>query len=793
MGTAIPCAIGPGDATVYPHEADYADYLCPRCGQPVNLRKAQKQFFAHNPNPGSVCPWRTGVDFDQDLEEQSARTAADYAAKQALRLVIERRPWDQGYDLLARLPVFSPQDLGVVSKTNLLGQGLVLPSKGLKQPLPVDALNRPDGFLLQEVEEQANGYEVDLSGYPLSVSGKWTCGPLQTGQFFVGDETRAERVQHLRWASSGQMLYYIEGPSFPGPHGSTRFTLGPHRLARFKAGPEAKAWLNQHRVSLDSNPIRVDVVLPLFADSHASLSRTVAAKAGSRVTLAVVPHAKSDPQLEVLPLPYQKGRRLVLKPSGVGVPRYFQATVPSAGSQGLLVVWPHFYGRAVLIELVPGSEVGAHTAQESTEVGVANKGNLSTIASALEGESFSWDCRVDNDGLDFRQIRLVKPPWLRATVSATYSTGPPQMAQPVDESNFEQTCRSLFEDGASEVRVDFGQLGFVRVSVPALQQVLRERAARREAELLQRQAIEAAQAQAAAEAEAGERRKRAEEAEHSRQRRLHDEEAAKMRLAAEQEQARIAALRRQEQAEAERIAKEHRRWLGLLERKLQEAIGTMADPPRHASVTLTRELLGAAGSLSAPEFKRMRSLVRKLLRARRQEVGSRGEAEQGDEDASDSDGERVEGDPIASEIPKSDELVEGPERSGAPISVADAPSPETRNLAEEVPAPPPRATEEEDTQEPRPRKKRRGERAPRVTPQRPRAGVEGKLAELRTAAAGKEYWEPAPAAALLVRRLGISPSEAALLLRKHGQEIHKLLKRLTSDARKRMGSKPEGA
>lgn len=563
------------------HTIDEADsgtpYFCPKCREILIQRRGdiRRYHFAHNPSAGDrTCPWRTeaGVGiYIGELREDAIRENT-----QRIRLFLEKNPYSAELILFGSIPTLTPDDLAQV-RHDQNRNGIIVSSLGTHRPISSNDLLPANRLAWVELDSSASSYEIKVLPPSISISGSWKVRGLKPNDFFIGDTVRAEFIQNPRHLTIGDSIYIISPTIFRNlPGNATRLRIGTKEVIRLEATHEILETLKLtgRELFIDDHPMRVDIVRPFTTNPRAERFGYVQGYSGSEALIAIIPSQGSDPDLELLPIPFHPLDRVQLEDGGAGKPRFLRISMDKMQSKRLLIHWPGHIHRDILLEfLVIPSETpfGLLSAFEfGVEIGTGEsvQKGLATGSQRLNIQPI----QVSQEEYVLPSIKLLSPKKFRVTLRAEYpgTDGAPLWNDEgeINAEGFESRVKAMFEAGARTIRVKFSTIGLVDLICNTyFDRHIEEEKKRLEIEYQERIRVR--------------------------------EELQKMRD--DEEKNVMAALKKQEIKNQEQIVEQY----------LQTHIDSL---PRHVSRTFAKKCLGVGDNFDHSELDKWRSKIRRIMR-----------------------------------------------------------------------------------------------------------------------------------------------------------------------------------
>lgn len=450
-------------------------HACPKCHELLDQRRGdiRRAYFAHHPGATDYsCPWRTSEGIQHSLKESEDAAIAE---GRRIRLFVRRRPGSSEARLFGLIPPMTTADVAVakkgISPPQILTLGTARPV-GFSDLLPASS----SGWIA--LDPEARQYRIDIRPSQLSNAGVWTAGPVVSGSLFVGNESEAELVASPRHIAVGQWVYLVANRNDKPLAGAQRLRLGTLELLAIEATDEHASIISRWTagIALDQPFLRLDLVLPLEQSPWAADEGVIHVEPTKRILLAVTPPQDQDPGLYVYQIPFSEAGKLELSRSGAGKPRFVEATVPEGGASRLLIHWPLFQDRDVLLDLVAATGEESpeeHAALPTIGLEVTNSYGTAEFLDPLDSPEVVLEGRVDaNHVAAIGLVSLRSPPGFAIRLRAEYARSD-TVATWQDEglavaSELGEILRDSFERGAKRIQAHFGTLGVVTLRCPGI-------------------------------------------------------------------------------------------------------------------------------------------------------------------------------------------------------------------------------------------------------------------------------------------------------------------------------------
>lgn len=476
-------ALGGGGSIPYgldPHTKDYctideADpqrrYVCPVCGRLLDQRRGEenKPYFAHSRVflEENNCPQYRGGYYTPTENRSEVVGAA-----RRIRLFIKTSPFSQTLALFGTIPPLTFSDIPTLEKWIQKGYEPAT-SKGTISPMNLQRDLLPDSAVEGiKLNPDAETFEI-LIATDLSNGGEWKSRKIQVGDSFIGDSESAERVENPEFLTSGQYIYRIIRRGEKQQMVPTEiFTLGEFDVVRVLIAETNETvihdWLPT--TEIDSDPFKVDVILPLEENPKKNWLDRIPFCPGDEITLCLTPPPGTDTRLEILPIPFKEQELLVLDKAGLGVPRFVKVRSEEEDAFRLLIHWPYVSSRDILLDFFPSTDVyepisDTYDLQAFLEVKFEGK---SVTLDPLEKPLYRFAGRsIEGRLTRIPEFTLVHPPFFEVHLRAKFNVEGNMVffrdEGDSDKTNIQDILEDIFHRGAVSVRLDFASLGVITV------------------------------------------------------------------------------------------------------------------------------------------------------------------------------------------------------------------------------------------------------------------------------------------------------------------------------------------
>lgn len=205
--------------------------------------------------------------------------------------------------------------------------------------------------VLVQLEPSASKFEiyVNYTKNEINIAGKWSTIAIANGDLFIGEPYRAERIYANRSLSDGDYIFLIleelprEVPNYFGV-----YSMGPWHVLAFEFNEAIRPFIFSHsrEQTVDENFFHTDILDPGYTDPRPG--SPIPGLSGSKCMIAILPPNNLDPEFEIIPLPLDREKLILVPPKGAGLPRFIKLPFPQIGSKRFNIHWG---GRHRLIHL----------------------------------------------------------------------------------------------------------------------------------------------------------------------------------------------------------------------------------------------------------------------------------------------------------------------------------------------------------------------------------------------------------------------------------------------------------
>lgn len=471
---AIPYGLDP--VTLEQYTIDDADpekgiyYLCPKCRNLLVQRRGTiyRDYFAHHQNPftSNDCPWYLGGSISV---EPVPKEYMDLSNR--LRLFIVNEQNTQNLTLYGSIPSFSAIDIPIMQNEISLGHEIIS-SQGTVRPLNPRRDLLPDsptcGIALDPNSEK---FDIKIvNGF--TNSGIWKTDKLSAGDIFIGDSISAERITLPHYVTTGQFIYVIAKFNDLCSNTSvTSFQLGKYSVVRVMVDKSNDQIIQELAgdVKIDSFPIHVDVIFPLDEEPKRNWLDQTGFKVGEEITIALTPSKKTDPILEIIPIPFKHQIVQKLQKAGPGNSRFIKIISQEATPFRLLIYWPGVPEREVLIDFVPEKSDDKPLKYTEPEILLALQQDGQIVKlNPLDNPKIKINGSLSPEGVAIiPSVQLISPRHYKVEFEAEFPSERGSIIRREGDANateIQQKISEIFERFARMVRVIFRNLGTITLN-----------------------------------------------------------------------------------------------------------------------------------------------------------------------------------------------------------------------------------------------------------------------------------------------------------------------------------------
>lgn len=445
-------------------------FFCPKCDSPVHTKhpRTKRTHFAHCKGWEHECVWRTPGAFERTVATERSQAVDELTSSGYMRVVLRVDPHVEAVSLHGLVPAVTVDE---ESRLNSAGHGLDaldIRSQGVAgDPRGADfsrVLSDSKGNIVLKLDPNAPRFVAGIKGPDSlpTIDANWKSNALSHGTLFVGDEDSAEIRRKPRWLRSDDTLYLVYSASSRDPLPPeilSGYSLGKWCIYKLPATPVTVSYLSRYHpdLHLDSDPLRVDVVLPIDVDPRPE--RMLQAPQGTKALFAVRGPAARDPELELVPVPLRVEQVRQFPVRGPGLVRFLEAQI-DAEAESAVIYWPLYPERSVLIGTSPAAERETKPLM-SSHMGIDVGG---AFVHAFEAKKIDLDPILEFDRqlekYVLPQLKVSAPIEMRTSLRARYEKGwLPE--SPLESGDVTIRVEALFRAGARELIVGFDTLGRV--------------------------------------------------------------------------------------------------------------------------------------------------------------------------------------------------------------------------------------------------------------------------------------------------------------------------------------------
>jgi len=321
-------------------------YRCVKCRWPLQARKGDvyRWYFAHTKEEEGCpeCLLRTDPHAIKDWEIEIRTTEEENAEKERkLQLTILIHPYTNTVSLHGVMPTINENDVQLLKKTEEKIDAIQMKVIRGASHVSSERFGISEGEVMIPLDPGSPDYHVSIESIMsgISILGGWKSDGLRIGDIFVGDGVRAKLNRGKSFAKEGETLYVVlDGQSRITPKNGEIQKLGKFNVLKLEYNNNSInefSDLLEGKIKKDDLGFQVDVIIPTNVNPNGI--GPVFGPPGSKIVLAIIPHEKSDPEFEVLSVPYIEDETHLLPSIGEGKPRLFPTQFPELGSKQISV------------------------------------------------------------------------------------------------------------------------------------------------------------------------------------------------------------------------------------------------------------------------------------------------------------------------------------------------------------------------------------------------------------------------------------------------------------------------
>lgn len=325
-------------------------YRCPECRDFVNPRnrgQIRAHHFSHAPGTMQehACPLGTQTDVDR-LMERYRTSEAERAESERKIQVFLGTAHESVLQLFGILPSLSWDAVEDPSRVSEILEKTSIDVEGLsKDPAPEwFHPNEPEVRLDLNPDAAEFVVRLDSGGMFESIEGDWRSPGLSLGAVFVGERTRARRIDTDRrdqpTVKPGDWVYVVvKEPPHSDDSLLEEYRLGPWSIVGFEVNQQTESLLQELAgvKRADKLAFYADVILPPWANPASEAP--ILGEPESKALIALLPPENSDPVFEIVSVPRHRESIEITKKAGLGEPRLIYPVFPKAGSRRLIIHW----------------------------------------------------------------------------------------------------------------------------------------------------------------------------------------------------------------------------------------------------------------------------------------------------------------------------------------------------------------------------------------------------------------------------------------------------------------------
>jgi len=343
-------------------------------------------------------------------------------------------------------------------------------AEGVLRPVRVEDFEPSLGEAEVLLNPAQTTFQVHIRNAPPSLDGTWRAEWPPESPKFVGTDRLAEVRDNLGRLTVGDDLYLPDAPNLAALGGETlRLGMLSYRHFELTESTAEKLELTVGGVAIDTKAFRVSVILPALSDPNDLTN--LRAPPGSPVVLHVIPSKEGglDPLVDVLELPSTKHTATPIPPTGAGVVREWTFSLEQGQLRRFDFYWS---GRHV-----PVQAFGNDPAKERQEalrvppVGLWIYENAPAFLPASFGSLDPTPVRRAPAGQTDQRWKLSGPDGMVLNLSYEFLDESGQLTRGerhnIEGTDFPRAMEGVLRRGASQVTIDFGLFGIIRLSCRA--------------------------------------------------------------------------------------------------------------------------------------------------------------------------------------------------------------------------------------------------------------------------------------------------------------------------------------
>jgi hypothetical protein len=329
------------EASQFPHY-----YRCPACEEFLQVRQGDIRiwYFAHIKAEvdSPVCPIRTEVGLNDWVKAIKKSPMERDEKNRKLQIIVLINPYTNRLNLYGLLPVPNWEDFSNIEQIEKTINSINLCGECLEKPVSSNSFHPSEAEVIIPLKPDAKLFKITISSLPTipSIVGEWSAPNIRPNDVFVGDSIRAIRVDSNYRVKQGDTVFLILKEQLdPTPPKAKIFRLGSFFVVSFEIDQNtdhlAREFLSH--VEIDPNAFQVDIILPPSSEPHAVAP--IEGVGGSTALIAIIPPKNLDPIFEVVSVPLEKEKEILLPNIGLGNARFYYPSFPESGSRRLSIHW----------------------------------------------------------------------------------------------------------------------------------------------------------------------------------------------------------------------------------------------------------------------------------------------------------------------------------------------------------------------------------------------------------------------------------------------------------------------
>lgn len=321
-------------------------FRCPVCEQFLQVRKGDIRiwYFAHikAEEDSPECLLRTDVGLKEWTKTVRRSPIERDEKARKLQIIVLINPYINRLNLYGLLPTPSWEDFSNIEEIENTINSINLFGECLEKPVSLNSFHPSEAEVFITLNPDSKLFKITIGSSPTipSIVGEWSAPNIRTNDIFIGDSIRAVRVENNYQVKQGDTVFVVLKEQLdPTPPKSRIFRLGSFFVISFEIDQDNNKLVKEFlsHVETDPNAFDVDIILPPFAEPHAIAP--IDGVAGSTALIAIIPPENLDPSFEVVSVPLDKEKEIILPNTGLGNPRFYSPTFPNCGSRRMSIHW----------------------------------------------------------------------------------------------------------------------------------------------------------------------------------------------------------------------------------------------------------------------------------------------------------------------------------------------------------------------------------------------------------------------------------------------------------------------